>query len=127
MYEYPKTGAIGRARSLTGVAVFDGNGNYSFTGQTFDSNDTSNQAKAYSFSGTYSVTSGGLFQMQNPIDPVENSLVYYAALRKAGVPAELHVFVKGGHAFGLRRTTFPITEWPELAEKWLTAIGMISK
>jgi acetyl esterase/lipase len=45
----------------------------------------------------------------DPTDPVENSLVYYAALRKAGVLAELHVYVKGGHAFGLRRTESPIT------------------
>src|SRR4029078_2529668 len=45
----------------------------------------------------------------DPVDPVENSLVYYAALRKAGVPAEMHVFVKGGHAFGLRPTECAIT------------------
>jgi acetyl esterase/lipase len=55
----------------------------------------------------------------DPTDPVENSLVYYAALRKAGVPAEMHVYVKGGHAFGLRRTESPITEWPQLVETWL--------
>jgi acetyl esterase/lipase len=63
----------------------------------------------------------------DPTDPVENSLVYYAALRKAGVPAEMHVYVKGGHAFGLRRTTSPISDWPELVENWLGTIGMISK
>jgi acetyl esterase/lipase len=62
----------------------------------------------------------------DPIDPVKNSLVYYAALRKAGVPAEMHVYVKGGHAFGLRRTESPITAWTELAEKWLGAMGMIA-
>ena len=63
----------------------------------------------------------------DPTDPVENSLVYYAALRKAGVPAELHVYVKGGHAFGLRRTESPITGWPQLLETWLGTIGMISR
>ena len=63
----------------------------------------------------------------DPMDPVENSLVYHAALRKARVPAELHLYVKGGPAFGLRRTSFPITEWPQLVEKWLGTIGMISK
>jgi acetyl esterase/lipase len=63
----------------------------------------------------------------DPVDPVENSLVYHAALRKAGVPVEMHLYVKGGHAFGLRRTSFPITEWPQLVEKWLGTIGMISK
>jgi acetyl esterase/lipase len=61
----------------------------------------------------------------DPVDPVENSLVYYAALRKAGVPAELHVFVKGGHAFGLRKTEAPITGWPQLVETWLRTIGMM--
>ena len=45
----------------------------------------------------------------DPTDPVENSLVYYAALRKAGVSAEMHAFVNGGHAFGLRPTESPIT------------------
>lgn len=63
----------------------------------------------------------------DPVDPVENSLVYYSALRKAGVRAELHVYIKGGHAFGFRRTESPITAWPELLEGWLGAIGVISK
>lgn len=63
----------------------------------------------------------------DPVDPVENSLVYYSALRKAGVPAELHVYVKGGHAFGLRRTASPITAWPELVEAWLGAMGVTGR
>ena len=63
----------------------------------------------------------------DPVDPVENSLVYYAALRKAGVAAEMHLYVKGGHAFGLRPTDSPITRWPQLVEAWLTTVGMISK
>lgn len=58
-------------------------------------------------------------------DPVSESLVYYAALGKAGVPAELHIYAKGGHAFGLRRTKFPITGWPDLAEAWLRTIGVV--
>ena len=63
----------------------------------------------------------------DPLDPVENSLVYYSALRKARVPAEMHIYVRGGHAFGLRRTELPIGEWPQLVEKWLAAIGIIPK
>ena len=63
----------------------------------------------------------------DPVDPVENSLIYHSALRKAGVPAELHLFAKGGHAFGLRRTELPITRWPELVEAWLRTIGMMSE
>ena len=49
------------------------------------------------------------------------------ARRKAGVPAEMHIYVKGGHAFGLRPTEAPITGWPKLVKKWLRTIGMLSK
>lgn len=62
----------------------------------------------------------------DPVDDVANSLAYYAALTKAGVPAELHVYPHGGHAFGLRRTKQAITKWPQLVETWLRTIGMIS-
>ena len=61
----------------------------------------------------------------DPVDDVENSLVYYEALKKAGVPVEMHLYAQGGHAFGLRRTKFPITGWPQLVETWLKTIGMI--
>lgn len=63
----------------------------------------------------------------DPVDDPGNALVYYLALRKAGVPAELHYYAHGGHAFGLRRTNSPITRWPELVETWLGSIGMISQ
>jgi acetyl esterase/lipase len=52
----------------------------------------------------------------DPIDTVNNSLVYFLALKKAGVPVEMHLYAHGGHAFGLRRTKFPITAWPQLVE-----------
>jgi hypothetical protein len=55
------------------------------------------------------------------------SLVHYVALKKAGVPVEMHLYAHGGHAFGLRRTELPITGWPELVEAWLRTIGMISE
>lgn len=61
----------------------------------------------------------------DPVDPVEYSLLYYVALKKAGVPVELHLFAEGKHAFGLRRTDLPITRWPALAEEWLRTIKMI--
>jgi acetyl esterase/lipase len=62
----------------------------------------------------------------DPVDRVENSLAYHAALRKAGIPVELHLYAQGGHAFGLRRTKLPITAWPDLVEPWLHTIGMLS-
>jgi acetyl esterase/lipase len=61
------------------------------------------------------------------VDGVEQSLVYYRALQKAGVPVEMHLYAQGGHAFGLRRTKFPITDWPALVETWLKTIGMVSE
>jgi acetyl esterase/lipase len=69
-----------------------------------------------------------LVQAQNDeVDPVNESLVYYIALKNAGVPVEMHLYAEGGHAFALRRTKSPITEWPKLAERWLATIGMTSK
>ncbi|MDE2088129.1 MAG: alpha/beta hydrolase, partial [Xanthomonadaceae bacterium] len=58
-------------------------------------------------------------------DGVRQSLVYYAALAKAGVPAELHLYAHGGHAFGLRRTKRPITHWTDLADAWMRTIGVL--
>jgi acetyl esterase/lipase len=63
----------------------------------------------------------------DPIDTVKNSLVYYAALKQAGVPVEMHLYAHGGHGFGLRPTKFPITEWPRLVEIWLRTIGVTSQ
>ena len=61
------------------------------------------------------------------VDNVDDSLAYYIALKKAGVPVEMHLYAHGGHAFGLRRTELPITEWPQLVETWLGTIGMTPK
>jgi acetyl esterase/lipase len=61
------------------------------------------------------------------VDNVNDSLAYYIALKKAGVPVEMHLYAQGGHAFGLRRTELPITGWPQLVEAWLGTIGMIPK
>ncbi|MFZ0518541.1 MAG: alpha/beta hydrolase [Acidobacteriaceae bacterium] len=61
------------------------------------------------------------------VDNVDDSLSYYIALKDAGVPAEMHLYAHGGHAFGLRHTSDPITDWPALVEPWLVTIGMISR
>lgn len=69
-----------------------------------------------------------ILQAENdPVDNVNNSLVYYMALKQAKVPVEMHLYAEGKHGFGLRRTKLPITEWPQLVEKWLGTIGMISE
>ncbi|MGH9615386.1 MAG: alpha/beta hydrolase [Acidobacteriaceae bacterium] len=61
------------------------------------------------------------------VDNVDDSLAYYIALKNAGVPMEMHLYAHGGHAFGLRRTKLPITDWPELMETWLKTIGIIPR
>lgn len=67
-----------------------------------------------------------IVQAENdPVDDVQNSLVYFAALKKAGVPSEMHIYADGKHAFGLRRTKLPVTRWPELAELWMKSIGVL--
>jgi len=70
------------------------------------------------------------FLLQNEDDHVDNvndALAYYIALKNAGVPVEIHSYAQGGHAFGLRRTNLPATRWPELVERWLGTIGIISQ
>jgi len=70
------TSAIGRAISLTGIMTFDGNGNYTFSGQITDTN-VGGPAAAYSTGGTYSVESNGMAQIQDPI-PDSNDTEYGA-------------------------------------------------
>jgi acetyl esterase/lipase len=59
------------------------------------------------------------------VDDVEQSLAYYVALQKAGVPTEMHLYAQGGHAFGLRPSKLPIAQWPRLVETWLGTIGIV--
>jgi acetyl esterase/lipase len=70
------------------------------------------------------------FLLQNEddhVDEIEDSLSYYMALKKAGVPVELHAYAQGGHAFGLRKTKLPVSGWPLLVEKWLRTIRILSE
>ncbi len=61
----------------------------------------------------------------DPVDDVRNSLTYYMALREAKVPAEMHLYARGGHAFGLRPSPNPIVKWPALVETWLHTIRIL--
>jgi len=51
--------------------------------------------------------------------PAENAVSYYLALRKAGVPAEMHIFRDGRHGSGLGMTDPALAEWPRLLANWL--------
>lgn len=48
-----------------------------------------------------------------------SSLLYAAALKRAGVTAEVHMYSTGGHGYGLRETDLPVTKWPAAASAWL--------
>ena len=60
-------------------------------------------------------------------DPVssENSAAMYRELKKNGVPAELHLYAKGGHGFGMRTDRGPVSEWPNRCEEWLKTRGIV--
>ncbi|HEV2391055.1 MAG TPA: alpha/beta hydrolase [Verrucomicrobiae bacterium] len=62
-------------------------------------------------------------------DPVrvENVLFYAAALRKARVPFELHVYPTGGHGYGLRSTKNLVTTWPQRATDWMRSRGLLGE
>jgi acetyl esterase/lipase len=67
------------------------------------------------------------FIVQAEDDPVhvENAVVYFGALKKAKVPAELHIYANGGHGYGLRRTALPVTTWPRSVEAWLHTLHVL--
>ncbi len=56
---------------------------------------------------------------------VECSLAYYAALKNANVPVEMHLYTEGVHGYGLRRTALPVTAWPQLVETWFHTIKVL--
>ncbi|MEK6248084.1 MAG: prolyl oligopeptidase family serine peptidase, partial [Planctomycetales bacterium] len=49
----------------------------------------------------------------------ENSVAFYLALRKAKVPAELHIYERGGHGLGLARSQPGASAWPQRCSEWL--------
>jgi acetyl esterase/lipase len=57
--------------------------------------------------------------------PVMNSIGYFRGLQKNNIPAELHVFQKGGHGYGLSPNGGTESSWPGLCIKWLKAMGLI--
>jgi acetyl esterase/lipase len=58
--------------------------------------------------------------------PAENSVEFYLALRKAGVPAELHIFERGPHGVGLGMTDAALAAWPTLLSNWLRQRGLLT-
>ena len=85
---------------------------------------------AKSLSGELAVTkqTPPTFLFQTNADttvPAENSVYYYLALRKAGVPAEMHLFEKGPHGVGLANDDAALSEWSKLLANWLRGRGVV--
>jgi acetyl esterase/lipase len=59
------------------------------------------------------------------ISPPEHSLVMYEALKRAGIPAELHIYAGTSHDFGVRRNDRPYSTWTILCEAWLRGRGLL--
>ena len=58
--------------------------------------------------------------------PVENSLLFYEALKRNGVPAEMHVFEHGGHGFGLAPRDPVLSAWTTMCEAWMRRHGWLT-
>jgi acetyl esterase/lipase len=58
--------------------------------------------------------------------PLENSLLFFQALRRAGVVAEMHLYEKGRHGFGTAPGLGPTSEWPKRLEDWMRAHGWLT-
>ena len=66
--------------------------------------------------------------MDDPVDDIRQPMAYALALNDAGVPVDMRIYAKGGHAFGMRPTADPITtEWPGQVTQWLRNIGMLKE
>jgi acetyl esterase/lipase len=59
-------------------------------------------------------------------NPIEAAMLYLA-YKQQNLPAELHIFTKGGHGFGMRKDGNPINEWPDRCADWLRSMGYLGK
>ena len=64
-----------------------------------------------------------IHSLDDNVVPVQNSINYALALKKFNIPCELHIYEKGGHGYGLSRSTDTESSWPEACKKWLKARG----
>ena len=116
---YPWLDAMKAANSPSNYATF------------FNQTDQAAELEAqYSPSNFVSVDSPPTFLYHTYNDqsvPVEQSLGFFEALRKAGVPAEMHIFADGPHATGLGKGNAALGQWPGLMETWLRAMGLFQK
>lgn len=65
------------------------------------------------------------FTTEDKTVPVKNGLMFYQALIEKNVPAELHVYARGKHGFGMRTRNLPSDTWPETLHLWMKDMGFL--
>lgn len=119
---YPLTDAADRQPSRPDFAIM------AYTGRIVDDSKGKNslELKPWVTISAKAPPTLLIHAMNDPVDDVREPMAYALALSDAGVPVDLRLYAKGGHAFGLRPTANPITvEWPRQVEQWLRGLGMI--
>jgi acetyl esterase/lipase len=61
------------------------------------------------------------------ISPPQHSVVTYLALKRAGVPAELHIYATAAHDFGVRPSAHPCSTWTQACAQWLRHLGVLKQ
>jgi acetyl esterase/lipase len=92
-------------------------------------NPTAEQREAMSLETRVTKRTPPAFLVQAEDDktvPVENSILFYQALHQAGVPAELHLYPKGGHGFGIPSGFGPLDDWRKRCEEWMRQNGWLA-
>jgi acetyl esterase/lipase len=59
------------------------------------------------------------------VPPVDHSIRLYTAWKKANIPAELHIYSRGGHGFGMRKQNLPVDAWTDRLRDWLDVQGLL--
>jgi acetyl esterase/lipase len=59
------------------------------------------------------------------VPPLSNSVLLYSLWKVAGIPAELHIYARGGHGFGMRRQDLPVDHWIDAFGSWLGSQGLL--
>ncbi|MDX2270308.1 MAG: alpha/beta hydrolase [Bryobacter sp.] len=59
------------------------------------------------------------------VPPRDTSVRLYNLWKQAGASAELHIYSRGGHGFGIRKINQPVDTWPDRLREWLGAQGLL--
>lgn len=119
---YPQTDAADQQSSRPDFAIV------AYTARMLDNSDGRNNLQLQPWV-TISATAPPtliIHAMDDPLDDIRQPMAYALGLNDAGVPVDMRLYARGGHAFGMRPTTDPITtDWPEQVRNWLVDLGVL--